>query len=380
MRKVDPIALGNDLFRYVDISSVDASRKAVVAANLVACRSAPSRARQLLATGDVLVSTVRPNLNAVAHIDQSLNSAIGSTGFCVLRADTAQLDDRYLFHWVRSPEFVSSLVAQATGISYPAVTDKVVKNSQIPLPPMEEQRRIAAVLDAADALRAKRRETIAKLDTLTQSIFIDMFGDPIRNERKWPWLRLGEVCRSVQIGPFGSLLHQSEYVEGGIPIVNPMHIVRGRIRPEPNQTISRSKHAGLRPYWLEPGDIVMGRRGEMGRVAVVAEGEAGFLCGSGSLFLRLDSERAVPGYLASALSSASGRRHLEKVAQGVTMLNLNSDIVSGLPLAVPPIDRQREFVRAVARIERIQSDQRAAVQQLDNLFVSLQQRAFRSEL
>ena len=109
-----------------------------------------------------------------------------STGFCVLRPDNAKLDSRFLFHWVKTDVFVRRMVDVATGANYPAVSDAKVKASKIPLPLLlAEQKRIARILDAADALRAKRREALVQLDTLLQSTFLDMFGDPVTNPMGW---------------------------------------------------------------------------------------------------------------------------------------------------------------------------------------------------
>ena len=136
-------ALGQ-LFDYIDLSSVDQVRKLVTGATRVPTGEAPSRARQLVSAGDVLVSTVRPNLNGVAVVPEGLRSATASTGFTVLRPGS-RLDGRYLFHWVRTPQFVGAMVRNATGASYPAVSDKIVKASVIPLPPLDEQRRLSLI-------------------------------------------------------------------------------------------------------------------------------------------------------------------------------------------------------------------------------------------
>ncbi|MDE0065291.1 MAG: restriction endonuclease subunit S [Acidimicrobiaceae bacterium] len=380
VKKWNPKREGNGAFTYVDISSIDQHTKTVSEPSSVDAAEAPSRARQLIAAGDVLVSTVRPNLNAVAYVKQELDGATASTGYCVLRPHPSDLDGRYLFHWVRAAPFVAYLVQRATGASYPAVSDKIVKGAPIPLPPIEEQRRIAAVLDAAEALRTKRRQALTKLDELPRAVFHEVFGDPVRNERGWPLHTLRDVCLKIQIGPFGSLLHKSDYVEGGIPLVNPMHIVGGTIRPHRRQTISLQKYAQLEAYCMEVGDVVMGRRGEMGRVAIVGECEAGFLCGSGSLYLRPDPDSVTSPYIAAALSSARGRRRLENSAQGVTMLNLNSEIVGGFELGLPPIELQREFSTTLMAQGELKAGLRGHATALDTLFASLQQRAFRGEL
>jgi len=187
---------------YIDIGSVDRDLKQVVGESRIRACKAPSRARQVVRTGDVLVSTVRPALNAVAMIPAGLDGAVASTGFCVLRADPLQLDSSYLRHFVRSESFINRLVSRATGANYPAVSDAAVKDVELPIPALQEQRRIAAILDRADDVRRKRRESIRLADNLYRSTFLDMFGDPVTNPRGWPVIPLGEA---------------GEFVGGGTP-------------------------------------------------------------------------------------------------------------------------------------------------------------------
>ncbi|HEJ2572319.1 TPA: restriction endonuclease subunit S [Pseudomonas aeruginosa] len=155
VRTWNPAAGEECIFQYVDLSSVDKSRKVIDLDNVaeISSAEAPSRARQLVVAGDVLVATVRPNLNGVAVVPAELNGATASTGYCVLRADEKNLHGRYLFHWVQTGSFVEDMMSKATGANYPAVSDKIVKESKIPLPPLPEQKRIAAILDKADAIR-----------------------------------------------------------------------------------------------------------------------------------------------------------------------------------------------------------------------------------
>ncbi len=290
------------------------------------------------------------------------------------------VDPRYLLHYFGFQASSGAFARQSRGVGIFHLGRKALGEWPVPLPPIEEQRRIAAVLDAADALRIKRRQATAKLDSLTQAIFIDMFGDPISNERRWPEFQLSEICTKIQIGPFGSLLHKSDYVEGGVPLVNPMHLIDGQIQPQLDQTVGEDKYAKLQQYQLERGDVVMARRGEMGRVAIVDGKADGYLCGSGSLYFRPDTEQVIPEFLAAALSSPRGRRELENSSLGVTMANLNSTIVEQFGLGLPPIELQRSFSTALqerSRMHQLQWDQSGV---LEALFGSLQQRAFRGEL
>jgi type I restriction enzyme S subunit len=172
---VEPVSTWNpektpaSWFEYVDLSAVDQQTKSIVNPTVICGSDAPSRARQLVTTGDVLVSTVRPNLNAVAVVPAKLDGATASTGFTVLRP-SSRVDSRYLFHWVRSAAFVEDMVRKATGASYPAVSDRIVKESPISLPSVDEQRRIAAILDRADSLRAEYKRSKLERGDLLMSI------------------------------------------------------------------------------------------------------------------------------------------------------------------------------------------------------------------
>src|SRR5947207_1219034 len=133
----DPTRAPTQEFKYVDISSVDGVSKTIVGAKRLLGAEAPSRARRTIRTGDIIVSMVRPNLNAVARVPDDLDGQICSTGFAVLRP-SEMVSGGYLFAFVRSPKFIDYLVARTTGANYPAVTDREIREVPIPLPPLEE--------------------------------------------------------------------------------------------------------------------------------------------------------------------------------------------------------------------------------------------------
>ncbi|TOM47564.1 type I restriction endonuclease subunit R, partial [Vibrio parahaemolyticus] len=198
-------------------------------------------------------------------------------------------------------------------------------------PPLAEQKRIAAILDKADAIRQKRKQAIELADEFLRSVFLDMFGDPVTNPKGWEVKKLSNIAH-IQIGPFGTQLHKEDYIENGIPLINPTHIVQGSIVPNSNLTISSKKHRELSEYHLKAGDIVMGRRGEMGRCAIVHEQEAGWLCGTGSVFIRPQNIGVFSEYLNKLLSSQAIKKHLESESQGATMPNLNKTIVGNIQI------------------------------------------------
>lgn len=219
---------------------------------------------------------------------------------------------------------------------------KKLAELKIPLPPLAEQKRIAAILDKADAIRRKRQQAIQLADEFLRSVFLDMFGDPVTNPKGWEVKLLKDISR-IQIGPFGTQLHKEDYIQGGIPIINPTHIVRGHIVSKDDFTITAAKHASLPEYHLDIGDIIMGRRGEMGRCAVISTNEKGWLCGTGSLFIRPSKKGVFSEYLNRLLASDAIKKHLESECQGATMPNLNKTIVGNIQIPVPSDEALNQF-------------------------------------
>jgi type I restriction enzyme S subunit len=159
----------------------------------------------------------------------------------------------------------------------------------------------------------------------------------------WQIKRLSDFSQAISTGPFGSILHKSDYVGDGIPLVNPINIVNDEIRLDPSMLISEATRRRLSNYVLEEGDIVVGRRGEIGRCAVVGPTEVGFVCGTGSFFVRplssIDSK-----FLAHLLRSDTYRGKLEAAATGTTMKNLSNTALSELIVSIPPLCEQQRIV------------------------------------
>ena len=164
-----------------------------------------------------------------------------------------------------------------------------------------------------------------------------------------------------------------------MPLVNPSHIGEGKIFIDPELTISKSKMKELSAYVMHEGDVVLGRRGEIGRCAVVTKKEDGYLCGTGSIFIRPTAELS-PIFLYNTISSASMRKVLENSAKGITMKNLNSGIIENLKIPVPPIELQTQFVQIAEKTETLKTQYQQSLQELENLYGSLSQKAFRGEL
>jgi type I restriction enzyme, S subunit len=165
----------------------------------------------------------------------------------------------------------------------------------------------------------------------------------------WQWIRLESICGTIQTGPFGSLLHASDYITGGIPLVNPQNMQDGCIRPSTDKTISEATKKRLIGYVLQRDDIVLARRGEVGRCAVIGEKEAGWLCGTGSLFIRLLPE-ILPTYIKLFFDAPETRKDLQDASVGSTMNNLNQKILGSMPIGLPPLAEQKRIVAKVNQL------------------------------
>jgi len=370
----NPLRAGTGkVFRYIDLSAVDQDSKQIVDVRELPCDEAPSRARQLVAVGDVLVSTVRPNLNGVARVPNELDGVTASTGFCVLRAGSNQLDSGYLFQWVKSKAFVDDMVRKATGASYPAVSDRIVFESKLPFPPLPEQRRIAAILDQAEALRSHRRAALAQLDSLAQSIFLDMFGDPGRNSLSLQLSSLGE---------FG------DWRSGGTPPRSEERYFNGEIswfssgELEPMYVSQSAEHisdAAIRETSAKrvpAGALMLGMYDTAALKASIAAIECS--CNQAIAFAEIQPDRANVVYVYHAI--VTGREHFRRLQRGVRQKNLNLSMIRDIRIPAPPLPLQQTFATRIQAIEALKVTHRAALAELDALFASLQHRAFRGQL
>lgn len=199
-----------------------------------------------------------------------------------------------------------------------------------------------------------------------------MFGDPVHNPYGWNKTELKELA-DLKIGPFGSLLHKEDYIEGGHALVNPSHIVDGRIIIDSKLTVSEDKYEELSAYHLKVGDVVMGRRGEMGRCAVVEE--EGLLCGTGSLLIR-PKGKVTADYIQKIISYPTFKKTIDDMAVGQTMPNLNVPIVSGFRIITPPIEVQNSYYDFVAQVDKSKVAIQKSLDETQILFDSLMQKYF----
>ncbi len=283
------------------------------------------------------------------------------------------LDGSYLVHFLKTKQ--PHLERLARGATIKGVTREAVANLAIPLPPLDEQKRIAGILDAADALRAKRREALAQLDTLLQSTFLDMFGDPVTNLMGWDAPPLAAFCKTGTGGTPSRGKMQRYYEAGTIPWVKSGEL-REQVITSTGEYITETalKETSVK---LVPKDALLlalygatvGRLGILGTQATTNQAVCHIIPNS----LRADL-RYMFHSLSNQVSYLVGR------GVGGAQPNISQGIIKSLPIPLPPLDLQHRFATIVKSVEQQKARQRAHLAELDTLFASLQSRAFRGDL
>lgn len=349
---------GSDEILYIDISSIDNSVQEVNSITSFTMSNAPSRAQQKVEYGDIIVSTVRPNLKNVAFIKQHDSNLVASSGFCVLRT-TDDIERNYLFRYITSDIFTQHLMKLTTGANYPAVRDLDVRDSTIPLPPKSTQLAIVSELDKINELIRLKKEQLKDFDNLAQSLFYEMFGEGKCLRKKLKdivKIQSGQVSpleepysEMIHIGPAniesntGRLLNlktaKEENLISGKYLFDSSMVLYSKIRPNLNKVTIPSFEGicSADMYPIIPLECI----------------DKNFL-----LFLLKQKE-----FLTYAISN-SGRANIPKI---------NREALLNYEAILPPLPLQRLFAQRIEQIEREKSEVQKSIQDLETLLASRMQ-------
>lgn len=365
----------DDEFTYVDVSAIDNQQKIINGARLLLGSEAPSRARKLLRANDVLVSTVRPNLNAVALVPSEIDGQVGSTGFCVLRAMPSRALPEYLFYFVRSQRFVDALAGLVAGALYPAVTDSQVLDQKLPLPSLSEQRRIIDLLSRAEGIVRLRRQAQQKAAALIPAIFVDMFGEPATNPKGLKVVALGDVLASADYGSSAKAGDE----EIGLPMVR-----MGNVDYSGNVDLAALKYVDLPPddvarFGLKDGDILFNRTNSkelVGKTGLwIGDREA--ILASYFIRLRVDERLARPFFVWAFMNTPHMKRVLFETARGaIGQANINSRELRAFQIPLPALDVQVRFEARCRDVLALRVQQDQATAKAEAAFQALLARAF----
>ena len=223
-------------------------------------------------------------------------------------------------HWLNTDEAYARMTARMSGSAIRRIILREICGLSIPLVPLKEQQRVAAILDKADSIRRKRERAIQLADEFLRSLFLDMFGDPVRNPKGWPVRPLGEMFAEARAGtrcgPFGSSLKKDEYQTSGIPVWGIENVFPNRFRAVGSLFISEEKLQGLRSFSVVEGDILISRAGTVGRMCVVDEPVGPSIIGTNLIRLSLNGDLLRPEYFVATVTFFADRfRHMRANAK-----------------------------------------------------------------
>lgn len=287
---------------------------------------------------------------------------------------TNRLHLRYVYHFLES--HLETLRQQSIGGIIKYIKIGNLADAKIPLPPLAEQKRIARILDVADALRAKRREAITQLDTLLQSTFLEMFGDPFSESSTSSHVPFSTLTQRITYGFTSPMSH----MESGIPILTAKNVLDGALDLDNIHYADQGEYDRLtaksKPAF---GDVLITKDGSIGRCAVVPD--IGPLCINQSVALIIpDRSLVMPEYISAYIRSRPVQQRIQRMGKGNALKHLQITELARFPSVLPPLELQHHFATIVESAERQKGAQRAHLAELNALFASLQSRAFRGEL
>lgn len=381
---IDPRRSPGLPFRYVDIGSVSNERFEIVDARLIVGHDAPSRARKRIRFGDVILATTRPYLQTIAQVPTELDQQVCSTGFCVLRPSDGVLSE-WLFYSVLSGDFLDQIKPKMRGANYPAVTDRDVLASEIPLPSIADQQRVVgrikACMERIDEIEVLRKAAVKEAHALLPASLAAVFRELEEQHRL---ARVGDVITESRYGTSQKCLAP----DTATPVLRIPNVAQGEVNFE-KLKYTELGAPELSRLAMQEGDVLVVRTNGspdlVGRCAVFEGADQPFAYASYLIRLRPDRTKVNPRYLAFFLSSTLGRDAIEKIKRtSAGQYNINSENLRAIELPLPPLAEQQQIAQrlrdqqVVART--IADDQLSRADEASLLRNAVLRKAFAGEL
>ncbi|MEJ1297806.1 MAG: restriction endonuclease subunit S [Candidatus Sedimenticola sp. (ex Thyasira tokunagai)] len=427
--------MDKETFTYVDIGSIDRERKIILEPQRLLGKDAPSRARKEINTGDVIVSLTRPNLNAVALVGEEYDGQIASTGFEVLKPTL--IDSKYLFAIVRSRNFVDSISGKVQGALYPAAKAADVREFLVPVPPLAEQKQIAAKLDEllaqVDTLKTRLDAIPAILNRFRQSVLVAAVSGRLTEEwreqnetqditslvdevnskktgklkvrtkrgwdeelnlfslpENWDWVlnhKLAEdASTAICAGPFGTIFKAKDFRDEGVPIIFLRHVKEsGFNQNKPkymDQDVWTEYH---QEYSVHGGELLVTKLGDPPGESCIYPSDIGTaMVTPDVLKMNVDPSVADTKYLMYFFNSPLTKDMIKELAFGATRLRIDIAMFKSFPIPLPPREEQSEIVRCIEQLfifaDQIEQRLKDAQSRVNNLTQSILAKAFSGEL
>ena len=288
-----------------------------------------------------------------------------------------KLDRSYLTHFLRQQRMVDYATARSSGANLPRLSPKSLAEFEIPLPPLDEQRRIAAILDKADSLRQKRKQAIALLDSLTQSIFLEMFGDPIANPHSFPIRAMEEIVAPDRRVTYG-ILKPGPDIEAGVPYIRVVDIQGGNVLSGQLRRTSVDISEQYKRSRLRAGDLLISIRGHVGRMAIVPDE-----CDGANITqdtARLAIEGANAEFVMALLATGGAQHWMAQRTKGIAVRGINLGDLKQFPVIMPNAALQSDFARKSRSVRSLIAAAQSHLALAEDSFQSMQYRAFAGEV
>lgn len=302
----------------------------------------------------------------------------------LLKVDKSKANPKFAFHYLKGPQGQRDIMRDFRGATVGGISRGFVDFVKFELPPLPAQLHIANILSKAENLIAQRKESIRLLDEFLKSTFLEMFGDPKNNKKGFEIKNLSEFYinpkEGTKCGPFGSALKKDEYTESGIPVWTMDNILKSG---EFNETgclfVSEEKHKELERYNAINGDIIISRAGTVGKMCIIKTNAAKSVISSNLIRLRL-GKNLMPIYFYSLMRYCQSRVIKLKHGNEDAYTHMSTGVLDEIYFPYPPIELQTQFAQIVEKIEALKIQYQQSLQELENLYGSLSQKAFRGEL
>lgn len=334
--------------------------------------------------GDILIS-LTGNVGRVGRVQECHLPAVLNQRVGLIRPRSEELDDVYLFQYLNSGNFEREAINNSNGVAQLNLSSKWVENHQIPLPLLNDQKRIAHLLGKVEGLVARRKQHLQQLDDLLKSVFLEMFGDPVRNEKGWGTKTLTQLVlpgkHSLKRGPFGGALKKEIFVDSGYLVYEQNHALNndysfGRY------FITEKKYNELIDFKVLPKDILISCSGVyLGKLSIVPEGARPGIINQALLKVSLNPEKIKHIFFIYVFGSPQFKNKYFPSNRGGAIPNLPPMIeMKKIPFISPPIELQEEFAAIVEKVEGLKSRYQRSLIDLESLYGTLSQKAFKGEL
>ena len=379
--QIDPHKYPNRLYKYIDVSSVSNSSLKIENYSNISGKDAPSRARKVVGTNDIIFATIRPYLKRIALIDKSLNGQLCSTAFCIIRCKEHIADYGFVFQYITTDQFISKLNDLQCGSGYPAVSDNDIYNQLIPLPELSEQRKIASILSAVDAMIDVSDRIIAQTEQVKKGLLLQLLSKRSLKTAKEAPNNTNNILKYYRLNDLSELITKGttpttygfDYIQSGINFIKVESIDDdGHFLPDKFAHINNETHQFLSRSILSKNDILFSIAGALGRVTIVTSEVLPANINQALSLIRIKKSTDIPiDFIKYYLQSDNIQNVVKNISVQSAQSNLSLVQIGDFEIAVPEKKECERITNILSLVDKKLFNERQAKEQIIILKQSL---------